>query len=298
MAESYVEMIQQLRGEIDAYLGLADVRQLQTELVLGLEGMGVQLGDAPASLVTRVLDCFRRGLQSIVEAAQSEVSTEVGSRTAGRRKRWIEELCDLPLVGVASGSVQIQLGEPASLASGLLEHSDREFYEHVIDLLRKGLACASGESRASEIPETVRQPVLHAIRKLVPTQRGVLEAITVSGRAIGIGKAYRVTRQSRARLDQELRDFVVTDEVARAEGVIREVDLDQNTFKLRDRPDGAPELACEFAEHDEEDVKSYLDKRVVVVGVQRTSPKAGRLTMDVEFIEPVGTEDDGGVHCA
>ncbi len=288
MAESYVQMILELRGQIDAYLGLEAVCQAQIELELGLEGNGIRLGNSPASLVTRVLDAFRRGLQSVVEAVES---TDCTVRTGGRRKRWIEQLCDLPLVGVASGSVRIQLGEATSLSGALLESEDREFYRHVMGLLRDGLACATGEISAEQIPEPLRQSVLNAVRKLVPAPRGALDVITFRGRAIGGGKIYRVTREARQRLDQEVRRVAVLKEITSVEGVIREVDLDRNTFLLRERPEEAAELPCEYAESDEEDVKSFLDKRVLVSGTLRTSPKAGRQTMDVEVIEAVGADD-------
>jgi hypothetical protein len=292
MAESYVQMILELRGQIDTYLGLEAVCQAQTELELGLEGNGIRLGHSPASLVTRVLDAFRRGLQSVVEAVESTERTVV--RTAGRRKRWIEQLCDLPLVGVASGSVRVQLGEPTSLSGALLESEDREFYQHIMGLLRDGLACATGEINAEQIPEPLRQSVLNAVRKLVPAPRGALDVITFSGRAIGGGKIYRVTRNARERLEQEVRRVAVLKEITSVEGVIREVDLDRNTFLLRERPEEAAELPCEYAENDEEDVKSFLDKRVLVSGTLRTSPKAGRQTMDVEVIEAVGVDEDQG----
>ncbi len=288
MAESYVDMIQGLREQIDAYLGVNAVRQSQTELILGLEGPGIKLGDTPVSLVTRVLDSLRRGMQTVVEAAES---TRPAARTAGRRKRWIEELCDLPLVGIVSGSVRVQLGEPTSLSAGLLENEERQFYQQVIGLFRDGLAVATGEMRADQLPVQLRQPVLNAVRKLVPTPRGVLEAITFSGRAIGAGKNYRVTREARERLDQEVRRVTALAEITTVEGVIREVDLDQNTFLLRERPEGTPELHCEYAEIDEEDVKSFLDKRVVVSGTLRTSPKAGRQTLDVEVLEAIGADE-------
>ena len=289
MAESYVEMIQQLRGEIETYLGMESVMQLQADLILGLEGRDIQLGNAPVSLVTRTIDAFRRGLQSLVDAAASD---RPAAGAAGRQKRWIMELCDLPLVGIVRGSVQIQLGEPTSLSSNLLEDENREFYEQVIGLLRNGLACATGESSADQLPEKLRQPVLNAVRKLVPAPRGTLEAITVSGRAIGLGKHYRVTREARARLDQEVRRNITLTAFTSVAGIMREIDLDQNTFVLRDRPEGAPELPCEYAEIEEEDVKTYLDKRVRVSGNLRTSPKAGRQTMDVEVIE--GEDMDEG----
>jgi hypothetical protein len=68
-------------------------------------------------------------------------------------------------------------------------------------------------------------------------------------------------------------------------GVIREVDLDQRTFSLRDRRDGLPPLDCEYDDASMHLVKSLLDEPVVITGTVRSSRKTSKETMEVESIE-------------
>ncbi len=287
MAESYVEMIHDLRYEIDAYLGLQAVAEAQAELVMGLEGRGIELGTIPASLVIRTVDALLRGLQSVREGIDSIGRPQ---RTAGRRGRWIEELCNLSLAGFGHGSVKVYLGEPSSLSGALLETDERAAFDEVMTLLERGFAFASGIAAAVEIREELRHTVLSAVKRMAPSPRGALDAITFAGRAIGATKGYRITRDAHPRLQEAILRATATERVTSVDGVIREVDLDKNTFVLRERSDSAPDLNCEYAESDEDDVKSLLDRQVVVRGTLRTSPKTGSQRMEVELIE--GMEDD------
>ncbi len=49
-------------------------------------------------------------------------------------------------------------------------------------------------------------------------------------------------------------------------GIIRSVDLDAQTFPLRERPDHKPDLPCEYEPELEDAVKESLDCRVMVAG--------------------------------
>ncbi len=288
MADSYVEMIHNLRSEIDAYLGLQAVAEAQAELVMGLEGRNIELGAVPASLVTRTVDAVLRGLQAVTEGIDS---TGRPPRTAGRRGRWIEQLCNLSLAGLGHGTVKVYLGEPPSLGDALLETDERATFDEVMKLLKQGFAFAAGSAAAEDIPEGLRHTVLSAIQRMAPSQRGGLEAITLSGRAMGAQNSYRITRDARTRLRDAILRITAAEQVTSVDGVIREVDLDTNTFVLRERPESVPDLTCEYAEPDEDDVKSLLDRRVIVRGTLRTSPKTGGQRMEVEMIEGVEAED-------
>lgn len=72
---------------------------------------------------------------------------------------------------------------------------------------------------------------------------------------------------------------------AEVAGRIREVDLDENTFILRERSDGTSDLPCEYDEAIEAEVKASLDERVAITGLLRTSAKTQRDTMEVESID-------------
>src|SRR5437588_9768927 len=72
------------------------------------------------------------------------------------------------------------------------------------------------------------------------------------------------------------------DTVGEADGVVRQVDLDENTFRLSDRGPGLSDITCEYDELDEERVKSALGRRVRVRGVVRASGKTDRRTIEVD----------------
>ena len=141
MAEEYVEQIHALRAQIDVYLGIETTAVQQSGLVISLEGKNVRLGETAVGVMTRTLDAFRRGLQSLVEFRSSDAPEQ--TRTRGRRKKWIEQLCDLPLIAVEPGSLQIVLGEPDS--NNLFSDEDRELLRDNVRALFSGLQWATSE---------------------------------------------------------------------------------------------------------------------------------------------------------
>lgn len=285
MAEGYFDQINDLRRQIDEYLGVASLAEAQSDLVIELSGESVLLGEARVSVVTRTLDTFRRGLQELMVIQGGDTGTPTG----GRRKSWIEKLCDPPLIGVAPGSVRIRLGEPRTDAR-LFTEPERELYEATLRRLVEGLAWASGsETLAPPHDDKSWHAVLSVVRNLVPPRDGDVEQLSFEGRAVGAGRRYELTKATRLRVDAEIRRVSTIEEYNEAEGIIREVDLDKRTFILRERPDNKPELPCEYDELSEGDVKVNLDARVIVCGLLRTTGKAKRQVMDVESIEPLGT---------
>ena len=73
-------------------------------------------------------------------------------------------------------------------------------------------------------------------------------------------------------------------ECGELEGVIRSVDLDAQTFVLRDRPDAEPDLLCEYGPDLEDAVKECLDSRVIVAGSIETSRKTHKSKMSADRI--------------
>src|SRR5690554_2112619 len=89
-------------------------------LAIQLEGKGIQLGTISAGVVCRYVDAFRLGLQATIEIVES-VKTPPA---AGRRKRWVERMADLPLLGIESGCVRVLLGAPRQ--NGLFAEAEQE----------------------------------------------------------------------------------------------------------------------------------------------------------------------------
>ncbi|MGA2496258.1 MAG: hypothetical protein ABSH20_00870 [Tepidisphaeraceae bacterium] len=90
-----------------------------------------------------------------------------------------------------------------------------------------------------------------------------------------------------AELRSEIEQYVGVSMSWEAEGVIREVDLDENAFRLRERPDHAPEIQCQYDERMAGEVMGALGTRVVVRGTLKTAARGRRLTMEVKNIQPV-----------
>jgi hypothetical protein len=72
-----------------------------------------------------------------------------------------------------------------------------------------------------------------------------------------------------------------------AAGVVRSIDLDAQTFVLRQRPGQEPDLLCEFGAHLEETVTAALGRPVLVTGILDKSPKTQKEKMEVEKIDPL-----------
>lgn len=295
MAESYIDMILELRGEIDAYLGISEVPET-ADIVIALQGDRVGLGRTSAAVVTRFIDTFRRGLQSAVDIVESVNRPE----TTRRRERWIEKICDLPIVGLAPGSVRILLGEPES--QGLFKVEEQQSFTRAVELIFDGLSWADVSSNDSpdhpftNLSNETRQAMLSLIMRLLPPQTGDVEQVSFQHRLAADGpqqfKSATLTRKSRDRIRSELESLASDKEYKELEGVIRSVDLDAQNFVLRERLDGEPDLPCEYGPELEDAVKEFLDSRVMVSGSIETSRKTKKSKMAADSIELVASDDE------
>jgi hypothetical protein len=92
-------------------------------------------------------------------------------------------------------------------------------------------------------------------------------------------------------------DLSEAEKLVTVEGVLREIDLDQRTFIIRDPAPGT-EIRCQVSQQSDDllDIaKQALDHRVVVVGKRGTPVKKHRLQpLDVLEIEELGPLPDDG----
>lgn len=175
-------------------------------LAIQLEGKGIQLGAVSAGTVCRYVDAFRLGLQSTIEIAESVKPPPA----AGRRKRWVERMADLPLLGIESGCVRILLGAPSQ--NGLFAEAEQESFAKAIDLMFHALASAAAQD---DVPPAERDVALSAaaelrllgiVARLMPPKRGPLKRITFLRHAGEGDRPVAVTldRRSRDRLEAKL----------------------------------------------------------------------------------------------
>ena len=79
-------------------------------------------------------------------------------------------------------------------------------------------------------------------------------------------------------------------DLSMVEGVIRFIDLDARRFVLRERPEGQPDLPCEYPDALAETVKELLDRRVIVSGLLVTGRVSQHETLEVVSLEPADPE--------
>lgn len=298
MAESYVDTVIELRGLVDEYLRIEVIPE-SADLVISLEGDRVRLGKTSAALVTRFIDTFRKGMQSAVEIVESVQS----SRSGRRRERWIENICDLPFVGVAPGSVRIMLGEPEF--DSLFTEENKESLRKALDLVFDGLHWAdtdvadSADQPFMHLPIETRQALLALVTQLLPPRSGDVSRVRFVRRqgaqTSSRARSATLTRQSRGRIREALAAMVPDSEFAEVDGVIRKLDLDDRSFVLRERSNDEADLRCEYGKELEDAVKECLDSRVVVTGTLEVNrkQKAKLLADSIELSSDGNAESDG-----
>ena len=106
------------------------------------------------------------------------------------------------------------------------------------------------------------------MKPFVPRPRGDVESIELSGRALPRMRTITLTKASHQRIDQAI-DFLEAEQVEEHVGDLREIDLDNLSFTLRNAED-IREVRCTFEPDLLESGKEGLDRRVRVTGVRRT----------------------------
>lgn len=262
-AEGPVEQIRTLEAEIAAYTGRQDAETQQADFWLSLIGDELQWPDAPGSIIENFLGKFRKGVGAIAEYLQS------GSLSTRPRKA-ILNACDFEIVGLQPGSVRIGLQFPLQPSDGS-ESVSEALPQRAIDTMMAAAQWAASDADDSAWPEGLADPTLRRIagnelKRILPSGRGKVQALEISGRAVR-GKIVRLSSVLRGRLNH-LQEAPLREQTERHEGDLREIDLDNLTFKLRNISQTGSEITCRF-DADLRDVAiDALDCRVEVFGTR------------------------------
>jgi hypothetical protein len=118
-----------------------------------------------------------------------------------------------------------------------------------------------------------RRLLLNQISQLVPRPRGAAERIELSGRGLRQGSIL-LSRSARERVRRAL-SHAIHEELVTAQGLLREIDLDGQSFIVRDPDQVGKETRCEITSEADDLLgiaKESLDHAVVVRGTQRKDP--------------------------
>lgn len=282
MAEGPLDEIRQLQHSIDQYTGVAELRDENVDVWVRIDGPDIDLESAPTSVVTSILDAFRKGVQSIAEVMTTgELST--------RPTRELKEAADMRVVALAPGSLQIglRLTEPSQAT---LPDSPPRGTDVVESALRTLMSAAEGlssdEERPAEGDDALQLTVWNALKSIVPRERGGVDLVELRGRSFRNDEPVRLTRIAHERINRHV-ELLVKEELQTHRGIVREIDLDKRTFKLRSRTRRA--ITCAFNESLAAIAKEALDHHVEVSGTRKR--RGGRQSGPVDVVSLEIIED-------
>lgn len=292
LALPYRDELIRLRRELDDYLGVNELPS--ADLVLRIEGEGVQAGTAPGSLLADRLVALRKSVVAVAESLSTGQAREIG-----RPVDEIAQMADFRVVGLAAGSLKVAVDFPAAVRQTRLDESEPEktarwYVKKAVEMIVEGGEWI--ETDGQKVPKDLEEsPALETLmirlRQLAPSPRGKVTRFVLEGRDICPGRTVELTSESRAK------SLTVLRERERAEpyddrGVLKALrydkDRDVRDIVLRERIGGPEELECEFDESLKADVfRAVLRQAEVQLrGVLTTKPGPPRqVTFFVEELE-------------
>jgi hypothetical protein len=263
-------------------------RALDTsDLLLHLDGEGLQTESPRLSLVAGIMGDVRKQVSSMIKTLVSSFSESVE----------LPREFDLGLSSFARGSLYLGFSLPTP-GPGYAELSG----DPLFDAARRALATLDAvtehinEPNAYELIQRefadpkLRDAALTAVGQLAPSGRRGVSSLAISGRALKRGAWRILTPQTRQQVRAWLERPVLSQEVVELRGRVRAIDLDLRRFDLRrtDRAD-LPDLRCIYPASFDVPARKWLDATVTVRGLVETYQGVARL-FQVQNVELVSTE--------
>jgi hypothetical protein len=231
---------------------------------------------APALVVNRAVSGMQKGLQKLGEfvvKGRHQFGLNVPSHIMAQE-------FDLEIVAVAPGSFEVGL---RLSSSGRMELPPESFNE-TIQIFSRAATHVSNHDATPELwaellPDLSSQfQVLHALKDLAPSNRR---------REITVGLQVRSSGDQFVRFDVNTRKYLsalirTRRREANQTGVIREVDLDKKTFKLRT---ATTTLRCKWSRWDDAIMSEALDRRAQLSGTAQVTPDGRILSLTATRLE-------------
>lgn len=273
MASGYINKIRELREEIDEFTGMSIFNIPPKDINIHLIGPTIGYGNAPISIISQYLNNFRKSLQ-IIYSALNKISYKTNP------PKEITNACDFSLLAFNKGSVNISLGLPMQQLNFLNLNSD---INNSVDFYFSVLKWANSSFKEDEIniDSDIRDKTLISIIKTLPDDKNIKE-ITFSGDIIKSYGKIIVNKNTKRIIRDLLTKPDTNEEKVTLEGRIREVDLDRESFILRDiKNSDFNQITCNMSKAVAEQPKDYLDSSVMITGFK----KEGNNSIDVKLIE-------------
>ena len=254
----------------------------RADLLLHLDGEGLQTENPRLSLVTGIMGDVRKQVGTMIKTLVSSLNEAVE----------LPREIDFGLCSFARGSLYLGFslpepdpgfialeGDPLFAASRQALSTLGAVTEHInepnaYDLIRHEFA-----------DPKLRDAALSAVGQLAPSGRRGVSSVEIGGRAMQKGAWRRLTPETRHQVRAWLEQPMMSTEVVELRGRVRAIDLDLRRFDLR-RIDGGhlPDLRCIYPASFDTPAKKWLDATVVVRGQVETYQGAARL-LQVQSVE-------------
>jgi len=265
MAGDYRDSITEVRTDIDAYLGAAEMLEYQVPLWMTLHSNEMDGRDISSRVLTEWLGRFRKalyGVASFLETGQLP--------TGGRPDAMRLELTDPKVLAVSPGSIRIGLRlpepDPAWQAKRAKVPDPREALEKLLEL------AVWATAGTTEMPPELYRSVdeLGVVAKyaatLAPSPRTAVRSVVFAGALVPAKEHLRLDVKARVRLKGLVKLLTHANEET-VRGVLKEIDLDARRITLRERGPKLPDLKCIVPADQMEIAESLLGHSVSVHGV-------------------------------
>jgi hypothetical protein len=267
MAQSYLISIEQIRTEIDEYIGLTSAELARAPLWMTLEGERLAAKEISSRLLTDWLGKLRRALQNVGEYVSS-------SRLLfGRPSSELLELTDPRIVALRPGSIRIGIRLPVPESQIELFPTDAHLHApiayralaRILDMVSWAQSTEVALSKEKFPDSTEAIILINQVSALVPARNGAIRAVRFTGALVPDPTGLRISSDARARL-RRLAASLTETHIDSVEGVVREIDLDAQRIILRERGPERPDIKCYLPDDLVERAESLLDRHVRVSG--------------------------------
>jgi hypothetical protein len=256
-----------------------------SDLLLHLDGEGLQTESPSLSLVAGIMGDVRKQVGSMIKTLVSSFSESVD----------LPREIDLGLCSFAQGSLYLGFSLPGpgpgyvALQGDPLFNASRRALE-TLDAVTEHI----NEPNAYELirrefaDPKLRDAALSAVGQLAPSGRRGVSTLDIGGRAMRRGPWHTLTPHTRQQVRAWLEQPVLGDEVVELRGRVRAIDLDLRRFDLRRIDNGdLPDLRCIYPASFDVPAKKWLDATVTVRGQVETYQGVARL-LQVHSVEETG----------
>jgi hypothetical protein len=253
----------------------------RSDLLLHLDGEGLQTGRPRLSLVTGIMGDVRKQVGTMIKTLVSSLNESVE----------LPREIDLGLSSFAQGSLYLGFSLPEPNPGYIVLEGDPLFAASRQALVTLGAVTTHiNEPNAYELIQRefadpkLRDAALSAVGQLAPSGRRGVSSLEIGGRALQRGAWRLLTPQTRQQVRAWLEQPVVSRETVELRGRVRAVDLDLRRFDLRRIDENLPDLRCIYPATFDARAKGWLDVVVVVRGQVEMYQGAARL-LQVQSVE-------------